>query len=274
MYKSVSLSVFLHLAFVLLTVLTLPFVKKEPITAQQLIAIDIIQISEKTQLPFAPKAREIIEKIKKEKKKKRVVTKQAPPKIIPKEKPDSIPLPDQLKLKKKKEEKKKKKNQKKKKKLNKKNSKFEKKKLFYPNKIAALIDKSKEETADIQKKQTLEITQNQDSSVTLNKGITLSQQDAIKAQIYKCWNIPLGLPFDQNLLVRIKLRLKKDGSISSSEVLDHKRMNQPGQGYYKVLAESALRAIKLCDPLNMPTTGYDKWKDLQLNFDAKEMLRG
>jgi hypothetical protein len=51
-------------------------------------------------------------------------------------------------------------------------------------------------------------------------------------------------------------------------------MNQPGQGYYKVLAESALRAVKLCDPLKMPTTGYDKWKDLQLNFDAKEMLRG
>ena len=87
MYKSVSLSVFFHLGFVLLTALTLPFIKKEPITAQQLIAIDIIQISEKTQIPFAPKAREIIEKIKKEKKKERVVTKQAPPKITPKEKP-------------------------------------------------------------------------------------------------------------------------------------------------------------------------------------------
>ena len=273
MYRSVSLSVFLHLAFVLLTVLTLPFVKKEPITAQQLIAIDIIQISEKTQLPFAPKAREIIEKIKKEKKKERVVTKQAPPKITPKEKPDTVPLTDQLKLKKK-EEKKKKQNPKEVKELIRQSSEFEKKELFDPNKIAALIDKSKEETADIQKKQSLELTQNQDSSVTLNKGITLSQQDAIKAQIYKCWNIPLGLPFDQNLLVRIKLKLKEDGSILSSEVLDHRRMNQPGQGYYKVLAESALRAVKLCDPLKMPTTGYDKWKDLQLNFDAKEMLRG
>jgi hypothetical protein len=273
MYRSVSLSVFLHLAFVLLTVLTLPFVKKEPITAQQLIAIDSIQISEKTQLPFAPKAREIIEKIKKEKKKDRVVTKQAPPKITPKEKPDTVPLPDQLKLKKK-EEKKKKQNPKEVKELIRQSSEFEKKELFDPNKIAALIDKSKEETADIQKKQSLELTQNQDSSVTLNKGITLSQQDAIKAQIYKCWNIPLGLPFDQNLLVRIKLKLKEDGSILSSEVLDHRRMNQPGQGYYKVLAESALRAVKLCDPLKMPTTGYDKWKDLQLNFDAKEMLRG
>ena len=146
--------------------------------------------------------------------------------------------------------------------------------MFDPNKISALIDKSKEETAEIQKKQSLELTQNQDSSVDLNKGITLSQEDAIKAQIYKCWNIPLGLPFDQNLLVRIRLTLRPNGSITSSEILDHARMNQPGQGFYKVLAESALRAVKLCDPLKMPTTGYEKWKDLQLNFDAKEMLKG
>ena len=271
MYKSVSLSVLFHIVFIVLTVISLPFIKKEAITAQQLIAIDIIQISEKTQLPFAPKAREIIEKIQKEKD-KRVVTKQAPPKITPKEKPKAVPLPDQLKTKAKEE--KKKQNPEEIKELVRQSSEFEKKELFDPNKIAALIDKSKEETAEIQKKQSLEITQNQDSSVSLNKGITLSQEDAIKAQIYKCWNIPLGLPYDQNLLVRIRLKLKQDGSILFSEILDHARMNQPGQGFYKVLAESALRAVKLCDPLKMPATGYEKWKDLQLNFDAKEMLRG
>ena len=271
MYKSVSLSVLFHIAFIIFTLITLPFVKKEPITAQQLIAIDIIQISEKTQLPFAPKAREIIEKIQKEKE-KRVVTKQAPPKITPKEKPKAVPLPDQLKAKR--EEEKKKQNPEEIKELVRQSSEFEKKELFDPNKIAALIDKSKEETAEIQRKQTLELTQNQDSSVSLNKGITLSQEDAIKAQIYKCWNIPLGLPYDQNLLVRIRLKLNQDGTILSSEILDHARMNRPGQGFYKVLAESALRAVKLCNPLKMPITGYDKWKDLQLNFDAKEMLRG
>ena len=35
--------------------------------------------------------------------------------------------------------------------------------------------------------------------------------------------------------------------------LDHARMNKPGQGFYKVLAESALRAVKLCQPLRVPT---------------------
>jgi hypothetical protein len=40
-----------------------------------------------------------------------------------------------------------------------------------------------------------------------------------------------------------------------AEILDHARMNKPGQGFYKVLAESALRAVKLCQPLRV--TDYD-----------------
>ena len=40
------------------------------------------------------------------------------------------------------------------------------------------------------------------------------------------------------------LQLNPDGTVSQSEILDHARMNKPGQGFYKVLAESALRAIK------------------------------
>ena len=84
----------------------------------------------------------------------------------------------------------------------------------------------------------------------------------------------MGLPYNENLLVRIKLKLKPDGTVMKSEILDHARMNKPGQGFYKVLAESALRAIQLCQPLRVPSTGYERWKNLQLNFDAREMLEG
>ena len=59
-----------------------------------------------------------------------------------------------------------------------------------------------------------------------------------------------------------------------SEILDHERMNRPGQKFYKVLAESALRAVRLCQPLKVPPTGYERWKDLQLNFNPTEMLKG
>ena len=96
----------------------------------------------------------------------------------------------------------------------------------------------------------------------------------LEAQISACWSIPLGLPLDEDLVVKIKLELNQDGTIKKAEILDSDRMNEVGQGFYKVLAESALRAIRLCQPLRVPTTGYERWKDLQLNFDAREMLEG
>ena len=83
---------------------------------------------------------------------------------------------------------------------------------------------------------------------------------------------------DENINERIslkdKLQLKKDGTILKSEILDHERMNRPGQKFYKVLAESALRAVRMCQPLKVPPTGYDKWKNIQLNFNPEEMLKG
>jgi outer membrane biosynthesis protein TonB len=272
MYRSLSLSIVFHIGIFAITFFTLPFIAKKPIDVPPVISIDLIQISEKTALPFAPKAKEIIEKIKDEKEKERVVTKQAPPKIVKKEKQDAVPMPDQVK--KKKPETTDKQNPEEVKEEIRQSSEFEKKELFDPNKIAALIDKAKEDTADIQQRESLEITQDQDPTVTLDKGLTITQEDAVKAQIFKCWNIPLGLPYEEDLTVRVRLKLNKDGSILSSEILDHVRMNRPGQGFYKVLAESALRAVRLCNPLKMPATGHDKWKDLQLNFDAKEMLKG
>ena len=149
---------------------------------------------------------------------------------------------------------------------------FEKKEIFDPNKIAALIDKSKEDTAEILKDDKKVTQSNVKNSFV--SGLTLSEEDALKAQIFGCWSLPLGLPYQKNLLVRIKLRLKPDGTVLRSEILDHARMNKPGQGFYKVLAESALRAIRICQPLRVPPTQYEKWKDLQLNFDANEMLKG
>ena len=108
----------------------------------------------------------------------------------------------------------------------------------------------------------------------ITPGLTLGEEDALKAQIFGCWSIPLGLPYNENLLVRVRLNLRKDGTIIKAEILDHERLNIPGQGYYKVLAESALRAVKLCQPLKVPSTGYESWKELILNFDAREMLEG
>ncbi len=264
------MSLVFHSAMIVITAITLPFMKRSPIDLPPILSVDLIQITDKTSIPFAAKAAKTLEDIKK-KEEERIVSEQAPPSEKKKEKPDRIPMPEDLD-KKKKQIVKKKQNPEEVKEQIRQASEFEKKELFDPNQIAALIDKSKEETARTLKK-TDKLTQ---SSVKTSfaTGLTLSQEDALKAQIFGCWSLPLGLPYHENLLVRIKLRLKPDGMVLRSEILDHARMNQPGQGFYKVLAESALRAIRICQPLKVPPTGYDKWKDLQLNFDANEMLKG
>ena len=268
MIKNIAISSVLHILLVVITALSFPFIAKKPIDLPPLISIELIQITDKTNIPFAPKAKKIIEKVKE---KEKLVSEQAPPKQVKKEKPDAIPLPDQNQEIVKKPEKDVQNPEKVDEEV-KQVSEFEKDELFDPNNIAALIDKSKEELAETTNK-TDKITQSNQKNIT-SSALTLSEEDALKAQIFGCWSIPLGLPYNENLLVRIKLSLKPDGTVINSEILDHARMNKPGQGFYKVLAESALRAIRLCQPLRVPSTGYERWKDLQLNFDAREMLKG
>ncbi len=268
MIRNIIISSTFHLIIILIAAMSLPFLSKKLIDLPPIVSIELIQITDKTNIPFAPKAKKLIEKIKK---KEKLVSEQAPPKIVKKEKPDAVPLPDE-KIDKVKKLENKKQNPEKIDNEVKQVSEFEKEELFDPNNIAALIDKSKEETAETINK-TNKITHDQERSVDV-VGLSLSEEDALKAQIFGCWSIPLGLPYNENLLVRIKLKLKPDGSVIRSEILDHARMNKPGQGFYKILAESALRAIQLCQPLRVPTTGYERWKDMQLNFDAREMLEG
>ena len=243
--------------------------KRAPIDLPPILSVELIQISDITNIPFAPKARETLEKIKKED--ERIVSEQAPPAEKKKEKPDRIPLPEDLNKEKKKIVKKKQNPEEVKEQIRQ-SSEFEKKELFDPNQIAALIDKSKEETAETLKK-TDKLTQS-NVKTSFISGLSLSEEDALKAQIFGCWTLPAGLPYQKDLLVRIKLKLKPDGTVLRSEILDHARMNKPGQAFYKVLAESALRAIRICQPLRVPPTGYERWKELQLNFDATEMLKG
>ena len=268
MIKSLFYSITFHSVMILLTVLSLPFMLREPIELPPIVSVELIQISDKTNIPYAPKARKIIEETKK--KEERVVSEQAPPAAKAKEKPDRIPLPNEKKEKKKIE--KKKQNPEEVKPEIRQSSEFEKKEIIDTNQIAALIDKAKEIEA-VEQKEKNKITQSNKKN-SFASSLTLSEEDALRAQIFGCWSVPLGLPYDEDLLVRIKLQLKKDGTIMKSEILDHERMNRPGQKFYKVLAESALRAVRLCQPLKVPPTGYEKWKDLQLNFNPVEMLKG
>ena len=81
MTRNIIISSGFHLIIIIIATLSLPFLAKKPIDLPPIISIELIQITEKTNIPYAPKAKKIIEKVKK-KEKEELVSEQAPPKIV------------------------------------------------------------------------------------------------------------------------------------------------------------------------------------------------
>ena len=332
-------SITFHLTILFATIFALPFVAKKPLEVLPIVSVELIQISEKTNIPYAPKAAKIIKEAKNESKK--LLSEQAPPKDVKKEQKkqvkqdnqkddidllkskkipvpekkqdkvkttnsEAVPMPDK-KLRK--VETKQETEQQPSKDLNKrvvekeKRKKIEKKvendeiikefaKIKKPlidekvkqvsefekqdidvNKIKGLIAKQYENVGEVKKK-TDGISQSQDSSMKLSK-LSVTTEYAVRHQIYTCWSVPTGLPYSEDLLVTVKLNLEKNGIVKNFEMLDHVRMNTPGEGAFYQIAQSVIRAIRLCNPIkNLPPTSYEKWKTMILRFNPVEMMGG
>ena len=67
MNRSLIISSVLHGALILITAMSLPFLAKKPLDIPPIVSVELIQITEKTNIPFAPKAKKIIEEKKKKK---------------------------------------------------------------------------------------------------------------------------------------------------------------------------------------------------------------
>ena len=64
MVRSLIYSITFHSLMILLTILSLPFMLREPVDLPPIVSVELIQISDKTNIPYAPKARKIIEETK------------------------------------------------------------------------------------------------------------------------------------------------------------------------------------------------------------------
>ena len=64
MNRSILISSVLHILLIIITAMSLPFLAKKPIDLPPIVSIELIQITDKTNIPFAPKAKKIIEEVK------------------------------------------------------------------------------------------------------------------------------------------------------------------------------------------------------------------
>lgn len=98
---------------------------------------------------------------------------------------------------------------------------------------------------------------------------TVSEIDAIRHQIEKCWHIPAGARDADKLVVSIRIWVNPDGTVRDARLLDQSRMSDP---FFRAAAESALRAVRnpRCSPLPIPPKKYDQFKEMVLDFNPKE----
>ncbi|MEG9884249.1 MAG: hypothetical protein V6Z86_06470 [Hyphomicrobiales bacterium] len=142
---------------------------------------------------------------------------------------------------------------------------------FNPDEIAALLNKlpdqpktlsetgeSKTEAAREPNHETV----NDDKSV-----ITVNELEGLKRQIGRCWAPPSGLTVTPDLVVRLRVRMEPDGSVSRLPDV----LNTDPAPQFPAAASAAVAAVMACQPYDMPREKYAFWHEMILNFDPSHM---
>ena len=139
---------------------------------------------------------------------------------------------------------------------------------FDPTQIAALLDKR-----DPQRQTATGQTVNQTPSLGYANAapsqLSQSEIDALRRRLSECWSPPVGAANAPNLKVVLRVLFKRDGSVASPPVL----VAGSPSPYGPAMAESAKRAVLGCQPFTMlRAENYEKWKDIEITFDPREMF--
>lgn len=144
-------------------------------------------------------------------------------------------------------------------------------KTFDEDKIAALLNKVPDAGRDSSKLPDLPGAKKVKGNPE-GRALTMSinEIDAFRRQVSQCWNPPVGGLGAEDLLVKVRLKLRKDGSLLNQPTV----MNRGNSPFFRAAADSATRAIWQCQPYHLPAAKYKLWRDMIINFDPQNMLAG
>jgi outer membrane biosynthesis protein TonB len=142
---------------------------------------------------------------------------------------------------------------------------------FNADQVAQLLDK-REPQRQVASAQSLNDTPTLGAAIGAQDArLSQSEIDALRARISSCWSPPPGIDANSRLYVVLRVLFKTDGSMVQAPTLVEGSASPLGPA----LAESAKRALLLCQPFTMlKPAHYDQWKDLELKFDPHELLGG
>ncbi len=100
--------------------------------------------------------------------------------------------------------------------------------------------------------------------------MSASEIDYFRSQISRCWTPPTGGLGAEEIVVKLRIELNKDGTL----VRPPQIANAGASPFFTAAADSAMRAVFQCQPYTMPAEKYSQWRDMLLNFDPRRMYGG
>jgi outer membrane biosynthesis protein TonB len=98
-----------------------------------------------------------------------------------------------------------------------------------------------------------------------------SWMGALRARIESFWDIPAGSLDVADMVIQVRVRFNRDGSLQTDPVI----LNDNPNPAFRVAAEASLRAIRRGAPYGfLPASQYENgWRDVELDFKPQEMFR-
>ena len=98
-----------------------------------------------------------------------------------------------------------------------------------------------------------------------------SELDALRARLAQLWNPPAGARNPQELVVQVRMQLKPDGTLAGAPMV----VSTGQSPMYMAARDSAVRAVFRGQPFDMlRPENYEQWKDIEITFDPRDMIRG
>ena len=155
----------------------------------------------------------------------------------------------------------------------------EKKVMTEEEEFALLMNKMKEKQQEREAQDTQpgakEADRTTKSQYDASRPLSISEIDAIRRaihdQVQPNWNVLGGARNAYSLAVRVVIYLQPDGSVTKVEVTNSMRYNS--DAHFRAMADRAVQAVWKSTPLrNLPRDRYEHWKEIEFNFDPRELL--
>jgi len=137
--------------------------------------------------------------------------------------------------------------------------------------VIALLDRTAPASPPPERAQQAEETRR---GIGDRSAMTMNLSDFLRAQMAECWNVPVGAPNPEELIVVINISLTPTGALARPPQPTRETLAAAARNpYVRATMESALRAIQLCAPYSgLPREQYADWRDVEMQFDPAAMV--